>query len=1174
MLEELDNASFTLYQCKNYFGNITNSNIKRKETTELANWVKTSLTVRSEKEGENVLFLSGSAGCGKTTILRDLYWLLAEENIPVLALKSDALVANNLEDLRLKINLTHPIVKSIIEVSKNSDKVVVLIDQLDALSQYLSSNRDYVNTYIQLIESLKNRNNIRVIASIREYDLNYDFSFHTYKDNRRIQVNELSDKDVENILSRLGLTKQDLTITLFSLLKNPNNLDVFCRIYNKETKISEIKTLQDLYTELWIQLSQNKSIEKERIKKLLYEIVKDAYSQQTFTISNHTIHEFYPAELNYLKSHGAVIDEKNKSLRFFHQTFYDFLFAKKFIEEKGNLIDYLHKNKQSLESRSGVKMIISYISTLNRKEYIRVTKHILNSNKIRFHIKSLVISLLSNVENPQRDEKQIVTLLIAPKKKYYYVFVDSLISKGWTSWLIQEGFLNKLFETAPINKDEFFQNKSKLSQYILRSPFCKNYLPYKVRKNQSLIMATFLLRQNLQSNTDEILKFLLSVDFQEKKEVVGRILYFNKDWENTLVYDLLLYSKDSLDLFTYYHILENIVPVNVAFVIKEIKECVYDSILERGRNKDDWYEKKKLLDLINKVSPEKSIQFLFDLVLLAIKSQEHLWNDEEDKLLIPDAYFATFSVENNKNEYHTDRERVYSRLIRWIKETQTTNPTFFNDFVRTHSNSEYHSILKIVLCVLDNPKSDNEDLVISIIERMHRINKISHHGELQGDLFRLIQRWFPSFCKKNKEIVLNILLSLRNKGEIRVDKRVGKPPFYSSYGLCTYLFLQAIPYDYINSNIKAKKIYQELDRRFPKETPSDYLCGVRFQTGGIGSPIKHNAYSKMTEAQWIKSFTKYNEDKILYDFTGGREQHAKELECEIKINPNKFVKLIYKMIAENKVHESYIAHALYAFGDSEISNGILKDIFVTTIINKRYSEEKFFYLAMSLKKLFSKGIEDKILIDFTVNLAISYPNPERRNDGDLFSSAINSVKGSAIEALYALDMDKYGSLVLETIEEVVKIANEEILSLVLNGLVCMNKFDIERAFSLFLTVVATASDELFVYSFHSGQYYVNYDFSRLDMYLKRARSIKDEKFRQNISAMLYFAWLRNYPNAELIMFDYIDNDPQCISEVIHYANTYFYSEEDSSGKKALFLLTKYLDYEDDHISHQYDSCFL
>lgn len=56
----------------------------------------------------------------------------------------------------------------------------------------------------------------------------------------------------------------------------------------------------------------------------------------------------------------------------------------------------------------------------------------------------------------------------------------------------------------------------------------------------------------------------------------------------------------------------------------------------------------------------------------------------------------------------------------------------------------------------------------------------------------------------------------------------------------------------------------------------------------------------MTDEQWLKSFIKYAEDKISYDFTGGREQHARRLEEEVKKQPGRFVSLIHKMIADKR----------------------------------------------------------------------------------------------------------------------------------------------------------------------------------------------------------------------------------------------------------------------------------
>lgn len=107
-------------------------------------------------------------------------------------------------------------------------------------------------------------------------------------------------------------------------------------------------------------------------------------------------------------------------------------------------------------------MIISYLSISDRNEYIRITKYILQSNGIRFHIKSLVISLLSNVETPFNDEKQIALKLILQKKKYYDIFIDSLISKGWTNWLIQQGLLKNMYELKPTIRDSSLKRKQNI----------------------------------------------------------------------------------------------------------------------------------------------------------------------------------------------------------------------------------------------------------------------------------------------------------------------------------------------------------------------------------------------------------------------------------------------------------------------------------------------------------------------------------------------------------------------------------------------------------------------------------------------------------------------------------------------------------------------------------------
>ena len=455
-INELKTASFSLYMSKNYFGNLKDSFIERKEKIEIINWIESAINQTKKDEYNNILFLTGSAGCGKTTLLRSVFENLQANGIPVLGLKSDSLIAISLEELRQKINFTHPIVKSLTELSKQNNKVVILIDQIDALSQYQSANREYINTYIQLIESLKEILNIRVIVSVREYDLNYDFSLQPYKNLKKVELGNLQDEAVETVLSKIGLSRRDLSSTLFELLKNPNNLDVFCRVYNKEANIHEIRTLQDLYFELWKQLFAEKNIDKTQLKTFLFTIVERQNQQQQISVLIYNI-ENYSIEYNFLKSKGIIIENEDQSFRFFHQSFYDFVFAKSFVDQGLNVIKYLKDNKQSFLIRSGLKMILSYISILDVPNYIAAITYILKSPTIKYHIKSLTISLLANVENPSNEEKIIVEKIIIPDTSYYLIFLDNLISIGWMNWFIENGFFAESLSNCSKQKRSVFK---------------------------------------------------------------------------------------------------------------------------------------------------------------------------------------------------------------------------------------------------------------------------------------------------------------------------------------------------------------------------------------------------------------------------------------------------------------------------------------------------------------------------------------------------------------------------------------------------------------------------------------------------------------------------------------------------------------------------------------------
>ncbi|HCX74997.1 MAG TPA: hypothetical protein DHU93_05870, partial [Algoriphagus sp.] len=84
----------------------------------------------------------------------------------------------------------------------------VVLDQLDALSQTLSSDRRWLKTYIKLIQELLKLPNARIIISTRSFDLDYDADLRKFNDThviKQIEVGKLSETEVTDILKLLKL---------------------------------------------------------------------------------------------------------------------------------------------------------------------------------------------------------------------------------------------------------------------------------------------------------------------------------------------------------------------------------------------------------------------------------------------------------------------------------------------------------------------------------------------------------------------------------------------------------------------------------------------------------------------------------------------------------------------------------------------------------------------------------------------------------------------------------------------------------------------------------------------------------------------------------------------------------------------------------------------------------
>ena len=521
----VNKASSFLSRVKNYFEKDKTSHIKRKETEQIIDWIVTNL----KDDKKNLLVLEGDKGIGKSVILKDVYEELKNQNYTVLGIKADKYYANTPNELENKIFLDNDITFSRIIGALNTYKrqLVVIIDQLDALSQTLSLNRECIQTYNRIINELIDEKNIRVIISSRSFDLRYDAELSVYKSReyQNIKASLLDEKEVKDTLNKFKVRISNKKV--IELLRTPNQLEVFCKLPNKQKiNFNTLSSLKDLYDALWkslILVNQNL-----RLSELLYFIAVEMYDKQQILVNDKYSKDYYN-EIQYLLSNQLIIEDQS-NIQFFHQTFYDYCFSRQFVERGNDIFIYLNENEQNLEIRSILNMVFEYLREYDHKKYISNLQSILISKQYRFHLKSLIIGNLGACANPTKDEKKIVSKLILENRLYNDIFLPSVVSKEWTEYLLNKDVFHKslFIKESLLNKIY----KVYMKQALFKIDFIEKYdLQREIDYQRNLAWGFF--RNNINLNPLSIIHYLeKKKDFSDKENFIERTLMGLDDWSD------------------------------------------------------------------------------------------------------------------------------------------------------------------------------------------------------------------------------------------------------------------------------------------------------------------------------------------------------------------------------------------------------------------------------------------------------------------------------------------------------------------------------------------------------------------------------------------------------------------------------------------------------------------
>jgi len=399
-----------------------NQQIKRLELNELLNRVKT--------EESSTTIILGVPGSGKSALMATLGNELIAQGYAVLAIKADQLngAINTIEDLQHDLHLElHP--SDAIHAIASKERIVVLIDQLDAVSELLDRKSQRLNLLLSLIQRLSRSKNIHIVATCREFEFRYGSQFARLAEIDQLVLSLPEWENISPILEASGHQPANMGEPLRELLQNPLHLNIFLDV----AQFGDVFTsFQKLLDRLWEERVK-KQPEAEKCVAFLEKLANRMTEEEVLWVPG-AISDTSPEIWQALEQAGLLMTNlENSTIGFRHQTYYDHTLARAFARGSQSLTDLVLERQDGLFVRPSLLRSLNYLRGMASQQYQKQLITLLQTfqQQVRPHIRNLLIEFVGAQSNPDLVEARLLIPLLTSEQEGIKV-LDALIgSPGW-----------------------------------------------------------------------------------------------------------------------------------------------------------------------------------------------------------------------------------------------------------------------------------------------------------------------------------------------------------------------------------------------------------------------------------------------------------------------------------------------------------------------------------------------------------------------------------------------------------------------------------------------------------------------------------------------------------------------------------------------------------------------
>ena len=935
---------------------VRNSHIVRHQVEEIQQWIN----IDHSDISKNICLLVGDAGVGKSAVVKDLISLDENRNVSLLCIKADYI------DEQGNFVTLEKIQDALAYYSAQSEKVILIVDQIDALSQSFTNDRKHLNMMMTTLLSLGGWSNVRAVVSCRKYDLEYDVILNRIKDKSMIiELGELTEEEVvialNNLEEGLGRKVDDVTI---QVLRTVQMLDSFSILFQRNKTLINFNSQIELYDALWNSVvCDSSSAEEIREREcFLFKLVDTIRSAGTLNPQFIPISDLKRAN-EYLASNG-IVRREGRAVSFFHQSFYEYTLARHYSKEGRLFADDVKKDVQGLELRSTVKAVMDFKRGHDVVKFVEEARSFLSDRDIRLHLKLLTVSVLAFVEKPSRGEKQLITDCCLKNDRLLMYFLRGVYFPNWypTIKKMIGGIITSLKENTPW----FTAVVSCLSRYVYNHP-------------------------------DEVYDMVQSIeDVNAKSFAVACLMREHNDYSKARVLQAFVETR-KLNIYYMVDMVLDAVQSNENFAFEELENLISNFL-----RADSSYQGHDKYQLVNTLCPKLLKAYPLRVLYVLHRCVCQIVKEK--------AYFTSWGFTMTpklNNMVHPDRN-----VDKLLKMYETLLIRFSFDESQVRPMIEHLLLLndKFTLIMAFTAMAEAPQLYDDII-RLQLIDRRKMDAFLDSSvnfyILKLLRAWYDTLDRNDAVWYQNYILAFESESDFKYDAESSRRGF-----LCPdlwrhkwMLICNTLPENSLLPNMK--RCSQELIRRFNTKLiveKNDFSCTV----SRCGAVVDSETYDRWPMSNWLSSFLKLNTKYKPISL----HEHAKEFKKCVRSHPNKFFNFVWKICSRDDILDMYKMAGIEGLIEGG-SNPYALWTLAKPYITEEYACADYFGF-LQVAEYYIK--EDNACMDEIMNVCknvVLLPFPmvndlfigknENCDMGtkvsDMFSRAINSHQGSAAKLL-------------------------------------------------------------------------------------------------------------------------------------------------------------------------------